>query len=55
MVADTLVKISDLQVKLGDKNSAIECLHEANAIYRNLFDEYNINLTQKRLEKIQSG
>lgn len=55
MVADTLVKISDLQVKQGDKNSAIECLHEANAIYRNLFDEYNINLTQKRLEKIQSG
>lgn len=53
MVAETLLRISDIHLDLGDEKSAIECLTEARHIYEDLLDEFTAELIKEKLNSLK--
>ncbi len=52
MVAETLLRISDIHLDLGDEKSAIECLTEARHIYEDLLDEFTAEIIKEKLNSL---
>ena len=52
-IAHTLTEIANIHIDLTDNDSAIECLEEAESIFKSLFDNYNSKLVQSKIQSIK--
>jgi len=53
MIAEILMKIADIYIVLNDPENARNCLIEAQSIYRQIYDEYSVNLIDKKISSLK--
>lgn len=53
MIAETLMKIADIHIAMGDIQSARQCLDEAKSIYQSVYDTYSVNLIEQKMKSIE--